>query len=71
MIYVDGTECLTTDGYPINTSFYDADGEEIIFMKYLDDKYGETYVKVTFLEQKITFTSQSYIYTRKMLIKDF
>ena len=70
VIYVDGETCLSTEGYPINTSFYDVDGEEIIFMKYLDDpKDGQRYSKVTFLEQKISFTTKSYVFTRKMLLR--
>lgn len=70
VIYVVDEKCLTTDGDPVNISFYDLEGEEIVFMKYLDDKYdGDTYVKVTFLDQKLSFTSKSYIFTRKMLIK--
>ena len=70
VIYVDEEKCLTTDGDPINISFYDSDGEEIIFMKYLDDKRdGESYMKVTFLDQKLSFTSKSIIFTRKMLIR--
>lgn len=70
VIYVDDQECLSTDGDPVNISFYDLDGEEIVFMKYLDDKYdGDTYMKVTFLDQKKSFTSKSIIFTKKMLIK--
>ena len=70
VIYVDGEKCLTTDGDPVNISFYDADGEEIVFMKYMDDKRdGETYMKVTFLDQKLSLTSKSILFTRKMLIR--
>jgi len=69
VVYVEGESCLTTDGDPVNISFYDADGEEIVFMKYLEDRKGQTYMKVTFLEQKLSFTSQSIIFTRKMLLR--
>jgi len=69
VIYVDGENCLTTEGYPVNTSFYDTDGEEIIFMKYLETKKGETYAKVTFLDQKLSLTSKSIVFTRKMLLR--
>lgn len=69
VIYIDGETCLTTEGYPVNTSFYDVDGEEIIFMKYLKTKKEETYAKVTFLDQKISLTSKSIIFTRKMLLR--
>ncbi|WP_452232512.1 hypothetical protein [Lacinutrix sp. MEBiC02595] len=69
VIYVDGTECLSTEGYPVKTSFYDLDGEEIIFMKYLETKRGESYAKVTFLDEKLSLTSKSIIFTRKMLLR--
>lgn len=69
VIYVDGENCLSTEGYPVNTSFYDTDGEEIIFMKYLETKKGETYAKVTFLDQKLSLTSKSIVFTRKMLLR--
>lgn len=70
IIYIDDQECLKTDGDPINMSFYDLEGEEIVFMKYLDDKYdGDTYMKVTFLNQKKSFTSKSIIFTKKMLLR--
>lgn len=69
VIYVDGENCLTTEGYPVNTSFYDTDGAEIIFMKYLETKKGETYAKVTFLDQKLSLTSKSIVFTRKMLLR--
>jgi len=39
-------------------------------MKYLDDKRdGDNYMRVTFLNQKKTFTSKSIIFTKKMLIR--
>ncbi|MDO6597824.1 hypothetical protein Q4512_12940 [Oceanihabitans sp. 2_MG-2023] len=69
IISVDGTACLSTDGDPINISFYDTNGEEIIFMKYLDTKRGENYMKITFLDQKLSLTSKSIIFTRKMLVR--
>ena len=70
IIYIDDQECLKTDGDPVNISFYDLEGEEIVFMKYLEDKYdGDTYMKVTFLNQKKSFTSKSIIFTKKMLIR--
>ena len=70
VIYVDDEKCLTTDGDPVNISFYDLEGEEIVFMKYLDDKRdGENYMRVTFLNQEKSFTSKSILFTKKMLIR--
>ena len=70
VIFIDDVKCLSTDGDPVNISFYDIDGEEFIFMKYLDDRRdGENYMKITFLDQKLSLTSKSFIFTKKMLIK--
>ncbi|WP_223032930.1 hypothetical protein [Hanstruepera marina] len=70
VIYIDDEKCLTTDGDPLNISFYDLEGDEIVFMKYLDDKRdGESYMRVTFLSQKKSFTSKSILFTKKMLIR--
>lgn len=54
----------------VSVSFSDMEGNEIIFLRFIhDSKYAKLYNKVTFVDQKLSFTSQSYIYTKKMLIK--
>ena len=70
VVYVDGKECLKIDGDANNVSFYDLEGNEIIFLKFIhNSKYGEIYNKITFLKQKKSFTSKSYIFTKNLLIK--
>jgi len=68
IVYVDGKECLKVGGDANNVSFSTLDGEEIIFLKFIR-KYGDLYNKVVFLDQKISFTSTSYIFGKKLLIK--
>ena len=70
VVYVDSKECLTIGGDANNVSFYDLNDNEIIFLKYIhDSKYGSLYTKITFLDSKLSFTSKSYIFTKKLLIK--
>jgi hypothetical protein len=70
IVYVDDKECLTIGGDPNNVSFYDLNDNEIIFLKFIrDSKYGSLYTKITFLESKQSFTSKSYIFSKKLLIK--
>lgn len=70
IVYVDDKECLTIGGDANNVSFYDLDDNEIIFLKYIhNSKYGSIYTKITFLDSKLSFTSKSYIFTKKLLIK--
>ncbi|MFN8283784.1 MAG: hypothetical protein U0U67_11260 [Chitinophagales bacterium] len=70
IVFIDGKECLKVNSDPNNVAFSDLQGNEIIFLKFIhDSKYASLYVKVTFLDQKISFTSKSYIFTKKLLIK--
>lgn len=70
IVYIDGEKCLEIGGDANNVSFFDLDGNEIIFLKYIrDSRYADLYTKVTFLDKKISFTSKSYIFTKKLLIK--
>jgi hypothetical protein len=70
IIYLDEKECLKiTSSDPNNVSIADLDGNEIIFLKFIhNSRYGSVYNKVTFLEQNLTFTSQSYVFNKKLLI---
>lgn len=70
IVYVDGEKCLTVDGDPNNVSIYNLEGEELVFLKFIHNtKYADTYNKITFLDSKLSFTSKSYIFTKKLLIK--
>lgn len=70
MVLIDGKECLKVNSDPNNVAFSDLEGNEIIFLKFIhDSKYASLYVKITFLNQKASFTSKSYIFTKKLLLK--
>jgi len=64
VISVDATSCSPTDEAPLNVSSYNSEGEEIIFIKHI-----ENYVKETFLNHKTTLTTKSDFFTRKMLVR--
>lgn len=70
IVTIDGKACLKVDGDANNVSFQDMEGNELFFLKFIhNSKYGKVYNKITFLDQKLTFTSQSYVFTKKLLIK--
>lgn len=70
-VLIDGKECLKiNDSDPNNVSILDLQGNEIVFLKFIhNSRYARLYTKITFLDQKLTFTSASYIFTKKLLIK--
>ena len=69
-VYVDGNECLTISGNSNNVSFSDMDGNELFFLKFIhNSRYASLYTKVTFFEEDLSFTSASYVFTKKLLIK--
>lgn len=70
IVSIDGKECLKIGGDANNVSISDLEGNEIIFLKFIhNSKYGSLYNKITFLDKKLSFTSKSYIFTKKLLIK--
>lgn len=69
-VYVDGIECLKISGDSNNVSFSDINGNELFFLKFIhNSRYTSLYTKVTFFEEDMSFTSSSYIFTKKLLIK--
>src|SRR5689334_1342032 len=70
-IWIDGKECLKiNDSDPNNISFYDLQGNELFFLKFIHNSiYGSVYTKITFFDPKLSFTSKSYIFTKKILLK--
>lgn len=71
IVVIDGKECITmSQEDAVSISYADMEGNELLFLRFIHgSKYGSLYNKVTFVDQKLSFTSQSYIYTRKMLIQ--
>ncbi|MBV7267980.1 hypothetical protein [Winogradskyella luteola] len=69
-VYVDGKECLKISGDSNNVSFSDMSGNELFFLKFIHNSpYVSLYTKVTFFEEDMSFTSSSYVFTKKLLIK--
>lgn len=69
IVYIDDVECLKISGDVNNISFFDLEGNELFFLKFLHNtRYGALYNKITFINQKMSFTSRTYIYTKKLLI---
>ena len=71
LISIDGKVCLKLADKDLNNvSILDLGGHEIIFLRFIhDSKYGSLYNKITFIDQKLSMTSKSYIFTKKLLIK--
>ncbi|MFN8249218.1 MAG: hypothetical protein U0T68_09725 [Ferruginibacter sp.] len=70
-VLVDGKECIKMSNEDaVSVSYSDMEGNELIMMRFIHgSRYGSVYNKVVFLNEKLSFTSQSYVYTKKMLIK--
>jgi len=71
IISVDGKDCLkVNDSDANNVSFSDLEGNELFFLKFIrNSQYGPLYTRVTFLSQKLSMTSKSYVFTKKLLVK--
>jgi len=71
LVIIGGKECIKMSKEDaVSISFTDMEGNDLIFMRYIHgSKYGSVYNKITFVGQKLSLTSQSYIYTKKNLIK--
>lgn len=71
IIYVDGKECLKVDkSDPNSVSIADLNDNDIIYLKYIHNtRYASLYNKIIFLHAHETFTSKTFIYTVKLLMK--
>lgn len=69
VVYVDGKECLKTSNDPNNVSFFDLEGNEIFFIKFIhNSRFAPLYCKITFFESNLSFTSASFMFTKKILV---
>lgn len=70
--FVDGKECLKYNGAdPNHIEISTLDGGQTILLKFIRTGVGQNgglYTKVIFVEQNKSFTSRSYIFTKKILI---
>ena len=67
-VLVDGKECMKYDSSANIISFQNLNGDDIMVLKFIRD-LGDLYVKVVFIESRQEFTSQSYIFTKKVLVE--
>lgn len=68
IVSIDGKECLKYDSSATNVTYQNLNGDDIIILKYIRVN-GLLYNKVIFVESKQEFTSESYIFTKKLLIE--
>src|SRR5690606_1802768 len=73
VVTIDGKECLNaTNSDPNHVEITTLDGQQTILLNFIRTGYGPNkglYTKVIFVEQNLSLTSQSYIFTKKLLIK--
>lgn len=71
ILYVDEKECMKYDDDGNVVTFQNLNGDDIISIQYLrpDGTQQSLYCKVLFFDYKKEFTSQNYIYTKKLLIE--
>lgn len=67
-VLIDGNPCLKYESDPNNVTYSTLDGTEIVILKFIR-VHGILYNKVVFLESGEEFTSQNYIYTKKLLVE--
>jgi len=72
-VLVDGKECLVDNSSNANNvELTTNDGKQTIFLKFIRTGIGQNgglYTKIIFFEQNKSFTSRSYIFTKKLLVK--
>ncbi len=73
IVYVDDQACLKYDGSDLNNVVItDMDETQTIYLKFIRTGVGQNgglYTKIVFVEQEKSFTSKSYIFTKKLLVK--
>jgi len=71
-VTVDGVECLKYESDASNVVITNLDDSQTIFLKFIRTGVGHNgglYTKIIFAEQEKSFTSKSYIFTKKLLVK--
>ncbi len=71
-VLVDGVQCMKYDGDLNHVEFETMDGEHTILLKYIRTGVGQNdglYNKVIFVGKDQSFTTRSYIFTRKNFVK--
>jgi len=75
IVLIDGKECLKYDNSdPNNVVISNLEGTQTIYLKFIRPEVGHNcglYTQIIFVEQNKSFTSSSYIFTKRLLIKKF
>ena len=67
--FVDKQACLTYEGqYMNNVLIQTMDGKQTFYIKYLEDKFGKTFTRITFAEQKKSFDYRSFNWNKKYFV---
>tara|TARA_R110000850_G_scaffold180700_3_gene306191 strand:+ start:391 stop:801 length:411 start_codon:yes stop_codon:yes gene_type:complete len=71
-VLIDGVSCLDYTSSSTNAEIITKDGNQTIILKYIRTGVGHNgglYTKVVFVEHEKSFTSKSYIFNKKLLVK--
>ncbi len=71
IVSIDGKECLKIDKKDLNNvSISDLTGNDLVYLKYADDRFGRRYNTIIFVAANKSLYTQQFIYVNaKMLIK--
>lgn len=75
IVFIDGKECLKYDSSdPNNVVISNLEESQTVYLKFIRTGIGQNgglFTKIIFAEQNKSFTSRSYIFTKKLLINKF
>jgi len=71
VVYIDDTACMKYDSDANNVSFQNMNGDDIMILKYIrpNGLQSALYSKIIFIESHQELTSQSYVFTKKLLVE--
>ena len=71
VVSIDGKECMKVDKKDLNNiGVSDMSGNDLVYLKYGNDKYGKRYNTIVFVNAKKSLYTQQFIYvSAKQLIK--
>ena len=68
IISIDGKECMKYDSSATNVTYQSLNGDDLFILKFIRVN-GKLYNKVVFVESNQEFTSESFIFTKKLLVE--
>ncbi|RZJ72000.1 hypothetical protein [Flavobacterium sp.] len=67
-VSIDGVACMKYESNANNVTYMTLEGTDIIILKYMEQN-GVRYCKVIFVESNQQLTSESYSFTKKLLVE--